>query len=385
MRHLSFSTHVITILALAACLLSAPAAPDALGQTVTERIVVFRSGTEGHFAYRIPAIVRTADGTLLAFAEGRRDNLHDPGGGHINLVYKLSRDGGKSWSSLRYVDRSHEGWAASNPTAVVDQRTGRVFVFFNRWRPGKGASNSRVGTRDNEAYFRYSDDNGLSWSDPIDITTVARDVAHWHNVVFGPGSGIQASSGRLIVPAYGQRPRSHPIWRAAFALISDDGGKSWQRGEWLAVNCNENQMVELDNGHILVDARQEGGTPHRWLAESPDGGIHWQDPRPGLTVTPVCTGLLRYPTPKGAGSWYVWSGPRGPGRRDLILRVSTDQCRSFRGELLVGRGPAAYSNLVLLEHGAVGVLWEAGKSHPYETIAFTRVPAAAVVGLGRSQ
>ncbi len=276
------------------------------------------------------------------------------------------------------MERSEEGWGASNPTALVDHRSGRTFVFYNRWHPGRGAGNSRPGTRDNEAYYRYSDDNGMTWSEAIDVTEAARDIAQWHNMVFGPGSGIQTRSGRLIVPAYGHRARTNPVWRAAFALFSDDGGKTWRRGTWLDVNCNENQMVELDDGRIVVDARQEGGTPHRWLADSQDGGAHWNPARPGIQVTPVCTGLIRYRLSDHTPSWYVWSGPQGPGRRDLVLRISTDQCQSFGKGLLIGPGPAAYSNLTLLDDGAVGVLWESGRKHPYEAITFVRVPRQAI-------
>ncbi len=340
--------------------------------------VVFRAGTEGHHTYRIPALVQVQADTLLAFAEGRRDNMRDPGGGHINLVYKVSHDGGRSWSPLRYLDRSREGWAASNPTAVVDRRTGRVFVFFNRWKPGRGSSNSRVGSRDNQVWMRFSDDGGRSWAEPIDVTDAVRDVNRWSSVVCGPGNGIQLHTGRLVVPVYGERPRRDPIWRAAFAVFSDDGGKTWQRGEWVSVNCNENQMVELDNGVVVVDARQEGGVAHRWMLVSRDGAVTWGKPREGLTVTPVCTSLVRYRPRGDTESWYIWSGPRGPGRRDLVLKLSTDQCRTFQGELLVGPGPAAYSNLAVLANGRVGVVWEAGEKHPYETIQFAAVERARI-------
>ena len=342
---------------------------------------VFRAGTEGHHTYRIPALVRVGERTLLALAEGRRDNMNDPGGGHINLVYKISPDGGKTWSALRFLDRSREGWAASNPTAVVDRRRGRVFVFFNRWKPGRGSATSRIGQRDNQVWMRYSDDGGRHWSEPVDLTAAVRAIDRWSSVVCGPGSGIQLSSGRLLVPVYGQRPRTHSVWRAAFAVFSDDGGKTWHRGKWVDVNCNENQMVELDDGRVLVDARQEGGTTHRWVAESHDAGGSWREPRAGISVTPVCTSLVRYRPEGAAGSWYVWSGPRGPGRMDLVLRISTDQCRSFGRELLIGPGPAAYSNLAVLQDGCVAVLWEAGQRHAYETIRFAVIPRQMITRL----
>ena len=74
-----------------------------------EHHAVFKSGDEGHHTYRIPSMIRAKDGTLIAFAEGRRDNRKDPGNGHINLVYKLSHDGGRTWSSLHILEKPKEG------------------------------------------------------------------------------------------------------------------------------------------------------------------------------------------------------------------------------------------------------------------------------------
>lgn len=342
-------------------------------------VVVFRAGTDGHHTYRIPSLVRCADGTLVAFAEGRRDNRGDPGNGHINLVCRLSHDGGKTWSNLQVIDQPPEGGAASNPTAVVDRRNGRVMVFYNRWAPGRGSGNSRVGEFDCTLWMRYSDDGGRHWSEPIDLTSAGRDVTAWHTAVFGPGSGIQLRSGRLIIPMYSRaaRPDANGITRAAFVLYSDDG-VHWSRGERVPRGCNESQVVETSDGRVLLDGRQERG-PRRWLFESVDAGQTWDNARPGVAVTPVCTSIVRYP--EAGPACLVWSGPRGPGRRDLVLRVSVDDGATFKGELLIGPGPAAYSNMDLLDSGALGVLWESGTQHPYEEIRFLRVAGPELIRL----
>ena len=60
-----------------------------------EEIPVFTAGEEGYACYRIPAIVTTLEGTLLAFAEARRKNCGDAG--DIDLVLKRSTNGGKTW------------------------------------------------------------------------------------------------------------------------------------------------------------------------------------------------------------------------------------------------------------------------------------------------
>lgn len=352
-------------------------------QGVDERpgVVVFRAGTDGHHTYRIPSLVRCADGTLLAFAEGRRDNRGDPGRGHINLVCRRSHDGGKTWSNLQIIDRPHEGGASSNPTAVLDPGKNRVMLFYNRWAPGRGSGNSRAGKLDCTLWMRYSDDGGRHWSEPVDLTSAGRDVAAWHTAVFGPGSGIRLRSGRLLIPMYSRaaQPDANGVSRAAFVLYSDDG-KHWLRGQRVPHECNESQVVELSDGRVLLDSRQERG-PNRWLFESADAGQTWSDPRPGVAVTPVCTSIVRY---RAAGfDCLLWSGPRGPGRRDLVLRASADNGARFEGELLIGPGPAAYSNMQPLDGGAIGVLWESGREHPYEEIRFRRISAMELAPLLR--
>ncbi len=373
--------------------------------------VVFRQGEDDYHTYRIPSIVRALDGTLVAIVEGRRDRGSDPGGGHIDLCYKLSQDGGDSWSERRFLDLVPEGWGASNPTAVVERASGRLIVVFNRWQPGRGGRNSRPGTLDNQLWLRRSDDHGRSWSEAVDITAQGRDIQTWGQAVPGPGHGIQTAGGRLVIPVNApclpadpaHPERSHGLSTAAadradesgpapartssFALYSDDGGHSWRRGRPNGRFTTESQIVELEDGRLMMDARQKDAVPHRWVAFGDDGGESWSEPRPGQVLTQICAAVGRCQLP-GGGSVLVWSGLRAPAsaeapaaeqRRDLVVRLSRDQGRSFPVERLIGPGPAAYSDLAILEVGVVGVLWEGGGDHRYEKVTFTRVPLSALI------
>ncbi len=337
---------------------------------------VFVQGEEGCHTYRIPSLVQAPNGVLIALAEARRDNRGDPGYGHIDLVYKVSRDGGASWSKCRFFDRSEEGWSASNPTAVVERGAGRVFALFNRWKPGCGGRNSRAGTPDNQLWLRCSDVSGETWSDAVDITDQGRDVERWGKAVFGPGHGIQTVDGRLVIPANAPRGEGDDLQNtAAFVLYSDDKGQNWMRGQQIDIGTSENQIVELDDGRLMIDARQRGkDVTHRWNAVSTDGGESWSSPREGQTVTQICAGIVRY-TQSGdnENSFLLWSGPKGPGRENLVLRISGDQGESFPVEIMVGPGPSAYSDLAALDDGSVGILWEGGKESCYEKITFTRL------------
>ncbi|MHC4176248.1 MAG: sialidase family protein [Planctomycetota bacterium] len=356
---------------LLAMLVFLAAVATASGKSPPEHVDVFVSGKDGYTGYRIPAIETAPDGSLLAFAEARKHNLSDPGGKgqEIDLVLKRSTDGGATWSPMKLIEHSGEFWSSANPATVVDRKNGRVWVFYLRCKPGRGTYAARPGTDDVANLARYSDDHGRTWSEPIDQTGVARDIADgkWRISVPGPGGAIQDRKGRLIVPMWRFAPWS------AFVIFSEDHGRTWHRGAMVPgeQGIDEDQLVELSDGQLLMDARQHGG-PRRWTATSSDGGRTWSQPRPGQQVTPVCCAIERY-TLKSAGddrNRILWTGPKGPGRNKLIVLVSYDEGRTFTNERVISDGPAAYSDLTVLKDKSAGVLWERGN---YRFITFTRL------------
>lgn len=343
----------------------------AAGKPSLTQTDVFVSGQNGYHTFRIPAIETAPDGTLIAFAEARKYTSEDPGFGRqdIDLVYKRSTDQGATWSPMIVLEDPGELWSAANPETVVDRTNGRIWVFYIRGRPGRSSDTSRPGTDDMINLARWSADNGRTWSEPIDLTSVARDMADkaWKVSVPGPGGAIQTRSGRLLVAMW-KMPFSD------FAIYSDDHGQTWRRGQLVPgpQGGDESQLVELNDGRILHDMRQEKET-HRWLAESTDGGETWGNPRPGQTVTPVACAIERY-TPAGASrSQLLWTGPKGPKRQLLVLRTSTDDGQSFPRERVVSTQLAAYSDLTVLKDNSVGILWERGVEKGYQFITFTRV------------
>ena len=338
----------------------------AMAEPLLEHVKVFSHGEGGYKILRIPAIETAPDGSLVAFAEARKHGPADPGweGQEIALACKRSTDQGKTWSEMKIIEAPGELWSAANPSTAVDRDTGRVWVLYLRSKPERSSRNSRPGTDDMQTLARHSDDNGVTWSDPIDLTKAARDFddPEWKCSVIGPGGGVQTRGGRLIFP----------VWKspfAVFALFSDDHGATWRRGEPVpGCQGNEDQLVELADGRILIDARQCGG-PHRWLAESNDGGRTWSKPRPGVTVTPVCCAIERF-TLKSAGDdrdRILWTGPAGPKRTNLVVRVSYDEGQTFTNERHIMDGQAAYSDLTILKDKTVGILWE------HDGILFTRL------------
>lgn len=358
----------------ALCLGLAAARLDA--QPLPRSVDVFTSGTDGYYAYRIPAIETAADGSLLAVAEARKYNLEDPGFGQqdIDLVLRRSTDQGQTWTPMVVIEDPGELWSAANPTTVVDRPSGRIALFYLRCQPGRNTYTARPGTDDSQVLVRWSEDHGVTWSAPEDLTALSRDLADpaWRVTVIGPGGGIQTAAGRLLVPAWKFEPYR------VFTLYSDDHGRTWQRGQLVPGDAgyDESQLVEVADGRVLVDMRQSAG-PHRWMAASQDGGDTWSAPWAGNTVSPVACAVERLAAPQtpDGRERLIWTGPRGPERRTLVLRVSYDSGQTFQNERLLSDEPAAYSDLTVLADHSIGCLWERGD---YKYITFTRLDLSFV-------
>ena len=125
------STPRAAVRAFAALLLLATTARP---ESVFQQTDVFVAGRDGYVGYRIPAIETAPDGSLLAFAEGRKFNLGDPGyeGNDIDLVARRSTDNGVTWSPMTIIEDAGERWSAANPATLVDRQNGRVWLFYLR-------------------------------------------------------------------------------------------------------------------------------------------------------------------------------------------------------------------------------------------------------------
>lgn len=356
-----------SIFAAALLLLSAQATR---GQPLLTHTDVFVSGRDGYALYRIPAIETAPEGALLAFAEARKYGGGDPGFGRqeIDLVLKRSSDGGRTWSAMNVVEHAGPLWSAGNPATLVDHQNGRVWVLYLRSKPGRSTLTARPGTDDMQTLARWSADRGRTWSDPVDLSKIARDYNDpaWRASVIGPGGAIQTRTGRLAAPVWKFSPYG------VCTIFSDDHGQTWRRGAVVpgGRGGDEDQLVELADGRLRLDIRQENG-PRRLVAVSSDGGRTWSEPRPGEAVSPVACAIHRLSL-KSAGDdrdRILWTGPQGPGRKTLVVRVSYDEGQTFSRQRVLSAEPAAYSSLTILNDKTVGVLWERAG---YKYLTFTR-------------
>lgn len=367
MRHLFPAFSLVLATSLLLCV-SAARSVEKGGPESTE---VFVSGTEGYHTFRIPAVIATKKGTLLAFAEGRKGSGGDSG--DIDTVLKRSRDGGKSWEPLQLVlDEGRN--TLGNPCPVMDQKTGTIWLLFTRNLGTDTEAKIRAGTAQGtrEVWVTHSTDDGLNWAKPVDLTATTK-AADWTWYATGPGVGIQLRSGRLLIPcdhsvAGTKMFRSHVIY-------SDDHGVTWKRGGVVGDNTNECQAVELADGTVLINMRSYHGKNRRALATSRDGGETWSEITldPAL-IEPVCqASLIRYPeVKKGKGSTLLFSNPASTKREKLTVRLSPDGGSTWPVSRELHAGPAAYSCLTPLPRGRVGCLYERGETNAYARITFTR-------------
>lgn len=333
---------------------------------------VFVSGTEGYHTFRIPALIATKKGTLLAFCEGRKTSSADHG--DVDLVLKRSTDGGKTWGrlSLVYEEGGTEKITIGNPCPVIDEDTGAIWLPFTR--------------DNNDVFMTSSSDDGETWAKPRSITKDVKKPG-WSWYATGPGVGIQLRhgphKGRLIIPCdhrakVGERDVTH-----SHIFYSDDHGKTWTLGGTVAPHTNECQAAELRDGTLLINMRNywgsDGGEPAkgkmRAIARSKDGGQTWSDLDFDKTlIEPVCqASLIRYSGAEKDGSRLLFANPASKDRRHrMTIRLSIDDGKTWPGERLLYEGPSAYSCLATLPDGSVGCLYECGQKSAYEKIVFAR-------------
>ena len=359
----------VLTLALGACQ-SVPPELEAFEVTV-EHADVFVSGEEGYHTYRIPAVIVSPAGTVLAFCEGRRNNRSDHG--DIDLVLKRSTDGGRTWGPLSvvYEEGGTQEVTIGNPCPVVDEGSGTIWLPFCR--------NNR------DVLITKSDDDGLTWSIPVDITSAVKNP-HWGWYATGPGIGIQMKkgkhAGRMVVPCDHREEIDKETVMMSHVFYSDDHGATWRLGASVDRHTDECQVAELADASLLINCRnywertgkepEKGGK--RVVSRSTDGGETWAKIGfDAALVEPVCqASLLAYP---GGKPLLLFSNPASRTERvAMTLRLSLDEGQTWPASLVLHEGPAAYSCLTVLPDRTIGCLYERGGKNPYETIAFARIP-----------
>jgi len=354
----------------------------------TDFSTVYTSGTEGHKSYRIPAIIQSPNGDLLAFAEGRVKGSGDFG--DINIVLKRSTDKGKTWSALETIV-NFDSLQAGNPAPVVDVTDpqypkGRIFLFYNTGNNHEGEVRKGKGLR--EVWYKTSVDNGLTWSEAVNITlqthrpkqplvnSAYNFVDDWRTYANTPGHAFQFAGrthkGRIYVAANHTQGEPKPRYTECFVhgFYTDDHGKTFYLSENVDMpGGNEATAAEISGGRLMMNARnQKGDIKARIVAISKDGGVKWDSVYFDKTlIDPVCEGAILTISSKGKKNILAFCNAADTSfRNNLTLRISYNDGQTWTKQFLIDAAPAdvakkdftAYSDIVIHDKNRIGVLYE---------------------------
>lgn len=355
-----------------AALIAAVAIPLALLAGEPETVTVFNPGKDGFKSIRIPAVVVSNKGTVLAFAEGR---AADADQAKNRIILKRSADGGRTWGQVAVIAEDGNK-ALNNPCAVVDRASGVVLLMYQSYPAGISERSGKIvpgheGDLIVRNWLITSGDDGASWSKPRDITRETKREKVVTTLAGGPGIGIQLRhgkhAGRILFP-FNEGPFG--LWNI-YAVFSDDTGKTWKMGEAAPGGLvsagndrktslvNEAQFVELGDGSIRFNVRRWAGKAVRKTCVSADGGVTWSkvEDVPELADPSCMASVARVEDAKGGA--LLFSGPQSAKRENGTVFLSRDDGKTWPVKRVLCPGPFAYSCLTVLPDGTLGCLYEA--------------------------
>ncbi|MFL0086197.1 exo-alpha-sialidase [Tenacibaculum maritimum] len=343
--------------------LNISAVPPSITPEVTKDLFVssgtpFSTSGTPH-TFRIPSLITSNKGTLLAFADERLENSADVPA-DVNIVLRRSTDNGNTWGPSITAITSHSGDAST----VVDKATGRIYLFYI-YSLHKTIFHADPDTSSPNSFhtrYVYSDDDGLTWSDYIDITDAVKkptELAVWA----GAGRGIQMRNGTLLIPIVISTTSSASGLKGAF-IYSTDHGATWKRSAGTTVgNFNENTIEELNDGRLMMNSRNSLGYNARAISYTADFGATWTAPVAAPTlIDPYVQGnLIRYTSTLDGydKDRLLFSNPASTSSRsNNTVRISYDEGQTWAYSKLYQFGGGGYSCLTVLDNGKIGVLYE---------------------------
>lgn len=356
-------------------------------------VIVRRAGQDSVNTYRIPALVTSQKGTLLAAWDNRYETSRDLQG-HIDIGLSRSTDGGVTWGKTQVVlDMGTWGGlpqkfnGVSDAQLLVDTITGRIWVAAlwmhgvldnngtfieglteksKAWKHQWGGTGSQPGLspyQTSQFVMAYSDDDGLTWSKPINITNPTKPASWWLYAP-APGNGITMRDGTLVMPTQGRNEKGIPFSNISY---SKDRGQTWITTAPATFNTSECAVVELSDGSLMLNIRdnrngkEKGEKNGRAVFVTKDLGRTWVEhpTSHGALKEPVCmASLVRH------GNMLLFSNPATVDqRKNMTLRYSMDDGITWSEGLLIDEGGSfGYSSLSPIDDQTIGILWEGSKA-----------------------
>jgi sialidase-1 len=347
-------------------------APVLAAGVALEKSDLFVARQAGYHTYRIPGIVITLDGTLLAYATARDGNIWDYG--NYDTVLRRSADGGKTWSPMEVLVDAGKS-TVDNCVLIVDKKR-------------KGVVHHLYCVDYAHTCYRRSTDHARTFSPATEIVLPFAAFGSEYKFILratGPGHGIQLESGRLVVPVW-LSPSKDQFPSAVSVIYSDDFGDTWSRGPIIVRSGDppthpmEGVVAQLSDGRVMMNIRNEAGAHRRAVAYSPNGVTDWTAPKfdPELRE-PICFGsLLAVPREiAGSGGVLLFSNPDnvarsvdiGPkhyrDRKNMTVKLSLNDGADWPKSLVIEPGFSGYSDLCVAPDGTVYCLYERGAITSY--------------------
>ena len=295
--------------------------------------------------YRIPSIITATNGDLIAAIDERVPSCGDlKWSRDINIVIRKSSDNGKTWGKIEKIIDYPLGQSASDPSMILDKQTNTIFLFYNYMD---------LDNQKDIYYLKYisSNDNGKSWSKPVDITNqISKE--NWKNdfKFITSGRGIQTKKGTLLHCLVNLQKGTH-------VFGSNDNGKTWFITETPTSPGDESKIVELNDGSWMVNSRVNK-LGYRYSHVSNDDGKTWISKKEESIIDPGCNGsLIRYS--HGEKNLLLLTNINNKKeRKEIVLRYSIDEGKSWSNPKIIYIGEAAYSSMTVMENGNLGLFFE---------------------------
>ncbi|HSO89087.1 MAG TPA: exo-alpha-sialidase [Draconibacterium sp.] len=359
--------------------------------------------------YRIPGLVTTSSGTLIAVYDNRYNNSKDLQE-NIDIGMSRSTDGGQTWEPMKVImdmnewgGRPEELNGIGDPCILYNYKTGTIWVAA-LWMSGATVKDmlwwaSKPGMKPEETgqfMLVKSTDDGKTWSQPINITSQIKNPG-WQLLLQGPGRGITMKDGTLVFPAQfkadlGEKALDGGQYTCHSTIVfSKDGGKTWQIGTGAKSNTTEAQVVELADGSLMLNMRDDrnrtdkGETNGRAVAVTTDSGKTWTEHASSNSALqePNCMASIISADLEINGKTQqvlFFSNPDSKTERShMTIKASVDGGLTWPKEyqvLLNSEIGYGYSCMTMVDSKTIGILYEGVKE-----LYFQKIPVAEVLDL----